>query len=124
MMLIVSAALTAASELSAVFLVRIFVGYDPGLMELTVYSFRIYSIAFLFMGFNILGSGFFTALNNGAVSAFLSVARSIGFQLTAIYLLPYLFGAKGLWMVVVVSDGLCLILTIAMWMRYRKVYHD
>lgn len=123
MMFIVSAALTAAAELLAVLLVKIFVGYDAGLMELTVYGFRIYSIAFLFMGFNIFGSGFFTALNNGAVSAFLSVVRSIGFQLIAIYLLPYLFGANGLWMVVVVSNGLCLILTIAMWVRYRKVYH-
>ena len=123
MMLIVSTLLTAAAELSAVFLVRIFVGYDPGLLELTVHGFRIYTIAFLFMGFNIFGSGFFTALNNGAVSAFLSVARSIGFQLTSIYLLPYLFGANGLWMVVVVSDGLCLILTIVMWAHYRKMYH-
>ncbi|MGN1389436.1 MAG: MATE family efflux transporter [Bulleidia sp.] len=122
MILIAALALTALAELSSSFLVRIFVGYDPELFSLTVHAFRIYTIAFLFMGFNIFGSGFFTALNNGRVSAFLSAARSLVFQLIAIYLLPHLFGADGLWYVVIASDGLCLILTIWMWIRNQKEY--
>ena len=122
MLLIVSVVLTVLSELSANLLVHIFVGYDPALMALTVHSFRIYSIAFLFMGFNIFGSGFFTALNNGAVSAFLSTMRSLVFQLASIYLLPLLFGADGLWYVVIASDGLCLVLTIIELIQYQKVY--
>lgn len=117
-----SAVLTVLSECTAGLLVKIFVGYDPELCQMTVHAFRIYSIAFLFVGFNIFGSSFFTALNNGKVSAFLSVMRSLVLQLSAIYLLPYLFGADGLWGVVIMSDGVCFIFTLWMWFRYQKVY--
>lgn len=123
MLITASVVITILSELASRLLVGIFVGYDPELMALTVRGFRIYSIAFLFMGINIFGSGFFTALNNGGISAMLSVTRSLGLQLISIYLLPYLLGTDGLWLVVVVSDGLCLLLTIYMLARYRKKYH-
>lgn len=75
------------------------------------------------MGFNIFGSGFFTALNNGKISAILSVARSLILQLVSIYVLPFFFGADGLWCTVIATDGICLILTVIMWVKYRKVYH-
>lgn len=123
MLITASVVITILSELASRLLVGIFVGYDPELMALTVRGFRIYSIAFLFMGINIFGSGFFTALNNGGISAMLSVTRSLGLQLISIYLLPYLLGTDGLWLVVVVSDGICLLLTIYMLARYRKKYH-
>ena len=123
MLITASVVITILSELASRLLVGIFVGYDPELMALTVRGFRIYSIAFLFMGINIFGSGFFTALNNGGISAMLSVTRSLGLQLISIYLLPYLLGTDGLWLVVVVSDGLCLLLTIYLLARYRKKYH-
>jgi putative MATE family efflux protein len=122
MILTAAIVLTLLSEAASGFLVRIFVGYDPKLFALTIHGFRIYAIAFLFMGFNIFGSGFFTALKNGKISALLSVSRSLAFQLVSIYLLPALLGATGLWCVVVASDGLCLILTIRMWIRFQKTY--
>jgi putative MATE family efflux protein len=118
-----SVVLTVLSECFSAPLVRIFVGYDEDLFRLTAHAFRIYSVAFLFMGFNIFGSGFFTALNNGKVSAFLSAMRSLVLQIIAIYLLPRVLGADGLWGVVILSDGICLILTAWMLLRYRKVYH-
>lgn len=120
---IAAVTLTALSELTAPFLVKIFVGYDAELYALSVHAFRIYTIAFLFMGFNIFGSGFFTALNNGKISAILSVARSLVLELVSIYVLPLLFGADGLWCTVIAADGLCLILTVSMWVKYRNVYH-
>ncbi|WP_417080593.1 MATE family efflux transporter [Mobilibacterium timonense] len=123
MLITASLVITVLSELASRLLVGIFVGYDPELMALTVRGFRIYSIAFLFMSINIFGSGFFTALNNGGISAILSVTRSLGLQLISIYLLPYLLGTDGLWLVVVVSDGLCLLLTVYMLARNRKKYH-
>lgn len=123
MLIISSFVITVLSELASRLLVNIFVGYDLDLMALTVRGFRIYSIAFLFMGINIFGSGFFTALNNGGISAMLSVARSLVLQLIFIYLLPFLLGTDGLWLVVVVSDGLCLLLTLYMLARYRNKYH-
>ncbi|MDD6428654.1 MAG: MATE family efflux transporter [Lachnospiraceae bacterium] len=122
MFTVVSVVLTIAAELMAPVLVKVFVGYDIGLYSLTKHAFRIYTIAYLFMGFNIFGSGFFTALNNGGVSALLSVTRTLILQLIAIYLLPALFGADGLWCAVMVSNGLCLILTVCMWIKYQKKY--
>ncbi|MQN00904.1 MAG: MATE family efflux transporter [Lachnospiraceae bacterium] len=115
-------ALTVIAELLSKFLVNIFVGYDPQLSQLTVHAFRIYVIAFLFMGFNIYGSSFFTALNNGLISAILSVARSLVMQLLCIYLLPLLIGPDGLWGAIIASDGVCLILTIFMLVKYQKKY--
>jgi putative MATE family efflux protein len=123
MLLAASLALTVIAELTAVPLVQIFVGYDDALMHLTVRGFRLYTIAFLFMGFNIFGSGFFTALNNGLISAVISAIRSLVLQLICIYLLPYLLGTDGLWLVAVATDGLCMILTVCLWIRFRKVYH-
>lgn len=120
---IAAVTLTALSELTAPFLVKIFVGYDAELYALSVHAFRIYTIAFLFMGFNIFGSGFFTAINNGKISAILSVARSLVLELVSIYVLPLLFGADGLWCTVIAADGLCLILTVSMWVKYRNIYH-
>jgi Na+-driven multidrug efflux pump len=115
--------LTGISELAAPVLVRIFVSYNAKLYALSLHAFRIFSISYIFMGFNIFGSGFFTALNNGKISAILSFARSLLLQLISIYVLPAVFGPDGLWCAVVVSNVLCLILTIYMWVKYRKVYH-
>lgn len=120
---IAATSLTIIAQLSARFLASIFVAYDPVLMELTVSGFHIYAIAFLFMGFNIFGSGFFTALNNGGISALLSFSRSLVFQLIAVYLMPYLFGINGLWAVVTSADCLCILLTTFMWIKYREKYH-
>lgn len=114
--------LTVLSQLCAALLVRIFVSYDENLMAMTVHGFRLYSVAFLFMGFNIFGSSFFTALNNGLLSAILSFMRTIVLQIASIYILPLLFGLDGLWSVIVVSDGLCLILTTTLLVRYHRRY--
>ncbi|MEE1114400.1 MAG: MATE family efflux transporter [Eubacterium sp.] len=112
----------ASAEIGSGLLVRIFVGYDPELYALTVRGFRIYSIAFLFMGFNIFGSALFTSLNNGLISAFLSFMRAFVLELIMIYLMPYLFGVDGLWMVIVAVEGLCLLLTVIVVLKYRKKY--
>ena len=76
---------------------RIFVGYDRELMELTVHAFGICAFAFLINGFTTFASAFFTALNDGAVSAALSFLRTFVFETASILLLPLWLGADGLW---------------------------
>ncbi|MBR2639266.1 MAG: polysaccharide biosynthesis C-terminal domain-containing protein, partial [Oscillospiraceae bacterium] len=61
----------------------IFVGYDPVLFEMTKRAVLINAVAFLFIGFNIFGSGFFTALNNGLISAVVAFLRTVVFQVAA-----------------------------------------
>ncbi len=101
---------------------KIFVGYNQALNELTIRGMRIYSIAFLVMGFNIFASAFFTALSNGRVSAILSVIRTLILQLIMIYLLPMLLDVDGLWAVVIAVEGISLIVTIYYILKNRKNY--
>ena len=102
--------MVAAAQLLAVPLARLFVGYDAGLLELTVNGFRIFALSFLFMGFAIFGSGFFTALNDGVTSAIISFLRTLVFQVAAVQLLPRLLGIQGIWWSIVVAEVMAVVL--------------
>ena len=104
-------------------LAAIFVGYDADLFSMTQNGFRIYCIAYLINGFNIYGSSFFTALNNGLISAAISFLRTLVFQLAAVLLLPLLLGINGIWSAVAVAELLTLGLTVTFFVRSRKKYH-
>ena len=76
-------------------LARLFVGYDEGLYRLTCHAFRLFSFAFLFAGFNIFASSFFTALGNGLISAAISFLRTLVFQTASVLILPLIFDVDG-----------------------------
>jgi len=114
--------LTAIAIVMARPLAGIFVGYDPVLLEMTCRGFRIYAAAFLFMGLNMFGSSFFTALNNGLVSAVISFARAFLFQVMAILVLPGLWGLDGVWLSIVVAEVFSLGLTMACLAFNQKRY--
>lgn len=97
--LMLGSALILASPLA-----KIFVGYDAALLELTVTGFRIFSFSFLFAGFAIFFSSFFTALNDGLTSAIISFLRTLVFQIAAVMILPLLFEVDGIWISVVVAE--------------------
>lgn len=118
-----SVALFALAQLIASSLARIFVGYDPNLFDLTRHGFRIFCLAFLVNGFNIYGSSFFTALNNGLLSALISFLRTLVFQIASVLLLPMLFGIDGIWGAVFVAEILTLCVTIICLAKKQKVYH-
>lgn len=88
----------ALAELLAGPIARVFVGYSEELCAMTHRAFRIFSLSFPFAGLGIFASAFFTALNNGLVSGILSAARSLVFQVAAIFTLPLIFGTDGIWM--------------------------
>ena len=90
-------AVTAAACALAQPLARLFVGYDQALYDLTVRAFGIFSFSFLFTGFAIFGSAYFTALNNGLVSAVISFLRTLLFQIAAVLLLPLVWQVDGIW---------------------------
>ena len=115
--------LTLAAELIARPLSGIFVAYDPRLHEMTTQGFQIYILSFLLCGFNIYGSSFFTALNNGLISALISFLRTLAFQIGAVLVLPMLFGLDGIWWSVVAAELGSLALTGFFLMKYRSRYH-
>ncbi len=102
---------------------RIFVGYNETLLEMTVQGFYIYSFSFLFSGISIWASGFFTALNNGAVSALLSFSRSLVFETAAVMILPLMLGMKGIWLSIVVAEVLSFGQSLLFIHLKKKTYH-
>lgn len=100
----------------------IFVGYDAQLLELTAHAFSIFSVAFLFSGFVIFSSSFFTALGNGFISAAISFLRALVFQVIAVLLFPLLFGIDGIWWSMVTAEILALCVTILFLIGKRKKY--
>lgn len=100
-----------------------FVGYDKGLFALTMRGFYIYSFSFLFSGIAIYGSGFFTALNNGLISALISFLRTVVFQIAAVMLLPLIFEMDGIWYSIIVAEVMAALVTGIFLLKMRKKYH-
>ncbi len=110
--------MTALSEAFATPLARLFVGYDPSLTDLTVRALRLYMLCFLICGWNMFASALFTGLQNGVVSAVAAFARSMVFELGAVWILPALIGIDGIWIAVNVAEVLTLILSFFLLLRY------
>lgn len=104
-------------------LAQIFVGYDQELAEMTRHAFGVFSWSFLLAGFNIFVSSFFTALNNGGVSAAISFLRSLVFQILCVLALPMLLGLDGIWWSVTVADVFACVISVIFLMAKRKKYH-
>ena len=100
----------------------LFVGYDANVTELTVHALSVYSFMFLFAGFNMFGSSFFTALNNGLVSAVISFVRTLVFETASVLILPAFFGEMGIWAAIIVAEFASLILTTGFLWGLRKNY--
>ena len=118
-----AAAMIGAAMVLAEPLSRVFVGYDAALCDMTTRAFRIYALSFLLCGFNIFGSSFFTALNNGLISAIISFVRTLVCQTAAVLLLPLVFGVEGIWWSILAAEAAALVLTVFFLVKNRKRYH-
>lgn len=114
--------LAAASYLAEP-LSKIFVGYDKELLDMTVGAMKIFALAFIFSGYNIFTSSFFTALNNGGISAAISFLRTLVFQMLSVLILPALFGLNGIWWAVTVAETLAFVVSLSFLFVKRKKYN-
>ena len=112
----------AAGELLATPLSRLFVAYDEELLQMTTHAFAIFSFSFLFSGFAINGSSFFTALNDGLTSALISFLRTLVFQVAAVLLFPLLWGLDGIWFSIVAAEIMAVLATIFFLLKKQKKY--
>jgi len=119
---ITSIVMTVLAEILSKLLASIFVSYDAGLLEMTTRAIRLFSISYIISGFNIFASSFFTALNNGPVSAAISFLRTLVFQVATIFILPAIWGLDGIWLAVVVAELLSLIVSGAFIIRNKTKY--
>ena len=104
-------------------LAGIFVGYDPVLFDITKRAVLISAVAFAFVGFNLFASGFFTALNNGVISAVLAFLRTVVFQVVTVIILPEIWAVDGIWWSMVFAEILSFITVIYCLIKFRKRYH-
>ncbi len=112
----------ASGEIFASPLSKIFVSYDDDLLEVTVHGFRIFSGSFLFCGYAIFGSSFFTALNDGVTSAIISFMRTLVFELASLLLLPLVFEGDGVWYSAVVAEVMAVVLSTFFLVIKRKKF--
>ena len=119
---VMSVVLTAAALLLARPLSLIFMSKEPALLPVTIRAFSIYSLSFLMVGYNIYASSFFTALNDGFISALISFARTLVFQVAAVTVLPVLWDIDGVWAAVVAAETLALLLSTVCLVGKRKKY--
>lgn len=118
----ISLALTVFAELLSSPLAKIFVSYDENLFAMTRDGYRLYTLSYLICGFNIWGSAFFTALNNGCMSATISFLRILVFQIICLLLLPAIFDVNGIWISIVVAEFLAVSVTATLIIKNRKKY--
>lgn len=104
-------------------LAKIFVGYDAELFEMTKHAFRLFSFSFLLAGVNIFASAFFTALNNGCISAAISFLRTLVFQVLSVLILPVFFDLDGIWWAITVAEVLASVISLTFLIAKRKKYH-
>lgn len=114
--------LTLLARLLASPLASIFVGYDETLHALTEHAFRLFSFSFLLSGFNIFTSAFFTALNNGFVSAAISFLRTLLFQTCCVLVLPVLFDIDGIWWAITAAEVFAFAISLTFLLTKRKKY--
>ena len=117
-----SVVMTLIAEIIAGYLAGIFVSYDNNLLELTTEAIRIYAVSYLISGINIFASSFFTALNNGVVSAVISFMRMFVFQVVMILFLPVVLGISGIWTAVIAAEVLSVVISEMFLVKNRKKY--
>jgi len=119
---ITSVFMCLAGELLGKPLSLLFVGYDPALLDMTEHAFAVFSVSFLFSGYAIFGSSFFTALNDGLTSALISFLRTLVFQSAAILLFPLVWGLEGIWWSIVAAEVMAVVVTVWFVLAKRNQY--
>lgn len=114
--------LTACAELLSYVLAGIFVGYNQDLHDMTTNAIQLFTLSYIISGINIFASAFFTALNNGLVSAVISFMRTLVFQIAFTFILPELLGLNGIWLAVVGAEICSLIISVSFFVANRKKY--
>ncbi|MBR0454225.1 MAG: MATE family efflux transporter [Clostridia bacterium] len=111
-----------AGELLGTPFSMLFVGYDTELLEMTSHAFFIFSFSFLFTGYAIFFSGFFTALNDGVTSAIISFMRTLVFQVAAVLILPLIFKLDGIWISLIVAELMAVVVSLIFLFVKKKKY--
>lgn len=123
LIMMASVVLSGLAFVLSVPLAKLFVSGDAVLLEMTVTAFRFYALSVLFSGFSIFGSAFFTALNNGVVSAAISFLRTLVFQIATVLILPIFLKLDGIWYSLFIAEFLAMFVTFGFFAAKKNAYH-
>lgn len=103
-------------------MVGLFLGPDDPLFGYTVHALRLYAWSFLLIGFNVVVSGFFTAMEHPLSALTISFGRGLVLLSGCLMVLSCWFGDTGIWLSPLISEGLCLLVTLVfLFCYFRKV---
>lgn len=91
-------------------LINVFLKDGQSVLEMATAGARIYGIAFLLNGINIIISSYFTAIDDPKSSIIVAVSRGILFIVIGIFILPYIFGINGIWGSIVFAEVITIII--------------
>lgn len=118
---VVSAAAFLVCWFGADAIVSLFLSKNAGtLREYSDRVFRIFSLSFLLVGYNVVIGGYFTAVERPAKALLISMARGFVTILGSLWLMTAVWGGSGIWWAPLVSEGVCLVLTVVLLHRQSR----
>lgn len=112
----------AVSYFAGGFVVDFFAKNNENVRQIAIHGFRIVLTSFPVMAYNIFGSGWFTALNDGKTSAMISFCRTVIFMVIPVLILPEIFEMDGVWMSITVGEALSILMVIYYFIKYGETW--
>lgn len=111
---VTAALILAASLLGGQAIIHLFV-QSGNVFDITWQALRLFSPVFVFIGFNVFLSGYFTALGNGLTSAVISLLRSLVLVVVFIAVLPLLLEENGIWLTMPFSEATTVLVAVQLY---------
>lgn len=111
-----------SAQLLARPIIAAFAGGDSQLLSMALHGLRIFSFSYLLGGVSIFASALFTALNNGGISALISLVRTLVMRCGLLILLPALLGIDGVWLAVPAAEVFAALLSAGLIFGFRRRY--
>jgi putative MATE family efflux protein len=102
--------------------IQLFAKGQDSVVTIAEGGIKIVAFTFLINGLNILGSAFFTAVNNGKISALIAALRTFAFTFGFVAILPFFMGLNGVWFSLPAAELATLVVTLYFVMKYRNFY--
>ena len=113
----------SALFLAAPVLVGVFLpDANPEMLAFATDAFRRYSLCYLPVGFNIYIAGFLTAMERPMSAVTISTGRGLVLQGGILLLLAAIIGGNSIWFAPLLSELLCLVLSVIFLLRLKKSY--
>jgi len=105
-----------------------YIGFDMctgDLHPMATRGLRIIALGFILMGFNVFATAWFTAFNDGLVSGFMSLMRTMVFTLILLVTLPRIINPAldGAWLAMPIAEVLAIGITVFFLVKMGRKYH-